>query len=395
MRWPATPSPLADELGLTGTHVFFNEGWVDVRRPPELPARGRRRREHPPRPRRDRVLVPHPASSTTSGRRCRSSRPAATRSPTLIETQRHRAHGARPATSTRSRRRCSGCSTTTRSPPSCRAAIERVVPAVPLVDGARAAARVLPDAEPCPRPRRSRDGGDGRQPPEPACGTKSAGGPTSARRCGSSAGASGARCERSSSSASARERGHAERQRRSRVGRRSPGCSTGRRRRTRPHRSRSASSSASLTLPVARLDVSKWNSSAYGSNTMRYPAWYELQAVVDVVVVERELERQPADALERVSRRVIRQAAVTAMQFVGVRALSMWPSKSRGEAVVRMAGVAVDRHDAHVLEPPVGEPQLGADRADGGLPGEHQQRLDPLGRDHLGVVVQEDEELAA
>ena len=65
--WRCDARQLADELGLTGTHVFFNEGWVDVRGPPELPARGRRRRQHAPRPRRDGVLVPHRASSTTSG----------------------------------------------------------------------------------------------------------------------------------------------------------------------------------------------------------------------------------------------------------------------------------------------------------------------------------------
>ena len=54
--------------GSPDTHVFFNEDWVDVRRPPELPARRRRRRQHAPRPRRDRVLVPHPHPRLPVGR---------------------------------------------------------------------------------------------------------------------------------------------------------------------------------------------------------------------------------------------------------------------------------------------------------------------------------------
>ena len=50
---------LADELGLTGTHVFFNDGWVEYERPAELPAGRRCRGQHAFRQYRDGLLVPH------------------------------------------------------------------------------------------------------------------------------------------------------------------------------------------------------------------------------------------------------------------------------------------------------------------------------------------------
>ena len=45
--WPWRARDLADSLGLTDKHVFFNEEWVAVRRPAELPARRRPRRLAP------------------------------------------------------------------------------------------------------------------------------------------------------------------------------------------------------------------------------------------------------------------------------------------------------------------------------------------------------------
>ena len=59
---------LADELGLTDKHVFFNFGWVPYERAPELPAGGRHRRLRALRRRRDPLLVPDPHPRLLLGR---------------------------------------------------------------------------------------------------------------------------------------------------------------------------------------------------------------------------------------------------------------------------------------------------------------------------------------
>ena len=68
MQMAVQTHALADELGLTGTKVFFNDRWVPVRRARELPARGRCRGVDAPRPRRDGLLVPHPDPRLPVGR---------------------------------------------------------------------------------------------------------------------------------------------------------------------------------------------------------------------------------------------------------------------------------------------------------------------------------------
>ena len=68
MRMAVRTKELADELGLTDTHVFFNEGWVEYEDRQNYLLECRRRREHPPRPRRDGVLVPHPHPRLPVGR---------------------------------------------------------------------------------------------------------------------------------------------------------------------------------------------------------------------------------------------------------------------------------------------------------------------------------------
>ena len=59
-RWPLEARRLADALGLTGTHVFFNDGWVPYHDRQNYAPGGRRRREPPPRAPGDHVLVPDP-----------------------------------------------------------------------------------------------------------------------------------------------------------------------------------------------------------------------------------------------------------------------------------------------------------------------------------------------
>ena len=166
MRRTIETLELSDELGLTGTHVFFNDDWVDVRRPPELPPRGRRRGQHPPRPRRDRVLVPdagprlpvgRPAGGRDAGRRASAgvieSRGAGLAVPpgdvdALEDALYPRARGSRA---------------------------ERVVPhrgaqprdRFPLARGARSARRVLPQPGSCSRPPRSRARSNGAGPARP------------------------------------------------------------------------------------------------------------------------------------------------------------------------------------------------------------------------------------
>ena len=68
MRMATAPMALADELGLTGSHVFFNHDWVPLRAARRLAARRRHRREHAPRSRRDRLLLPHPRARLPLGR---------------------------------------------------------------------------------------------------------------------------------------------------------------------------------------------------------------------------------------------------------------------------------------------------------------------------------------
>ena len=59
---------LADELGLRGRRVFFNEGWVPYDRARRVPARGRRRRLGPLRRARDALRVPHAPARLLLGR---------------------------------------------------------------------------------------------------------------------------------------------------------------------------------------------------------------------------------------------------------------------------------------------------------------------------------------
>ena len=59
---------LADELGLTGTHVFFNEGWVDYHERQNYLLESDVGREPPPRAPRDAVLVSHPSPRLPVGR---------------------------------------------------------------------------------------------------------------------------------------------------------------------------------------------------------------------------------------------------------------------------------------------------------------------------------------
>ena len=108
----ARPGALADELGLTDTHVFFNEGWVayDDRQNYLLEADigvsthlDHVETEFSFRTRiLDYLWASLPVVATGGDSFARHHRRA-----------RHRAHRARRATSTRSRPRCSGCSTTT------------------------------------------------------------------------------------------------------------------------------------------------------------------------------------------------------------------------------------------------------------------------------------------
>ena len=123
MRMAVETRRLSDELGLTDTPRLLQRGLGRLRRPAELPARGRHRREHAPRPRRDRVLVPDPDPRLPVGRRCRWWPPAATRSATS-STSTAWGSPCRRVTSTRSRRRCSGCSTS----PTSRGAAARLRP---------------------------------------------------------------------------------------------------------------------------------------------------------------------------------------------------------------------------------------------------------------------------
>ena len=83
MRMAVRDAPRSPTSSASPTrHVFFNEGWVAYDDRQNYLLECRHRREHAPRPRRDRVLVPHPHPRLPVGRRCPSSRPAATRSPT-------------------------------------------------------------------------------------------------------------------------------------------------------------------------------------------------------------------------------------------------------------------------------------------------------------------------
>ena len=63
-------------------------------------------------------------------------------------------------------------------------------------------------------------------------------------------------------------------------------------------------------------------------------------------------------------------------------------------AVVRMAGVAAVEHDSGVLDAAVTESEQCADGSDAVDAREGDEHLDPVRRDDLGVVVQEQEVLA-
>ena len=115
----------------------------------------------------------------------------------------------------------------------------------------------------------------------------------------------------------------------------------------------------------------------------------DLQREVDVVEVVAEQHREPADLVERGGlheRARCSDAGALALhdeqaarpEFVAVEA---------EHGVVRVAVVV---HVAGVLQPPVGEEQLRADHGDvvlGGGDGDH--RLQEVGRDHLDVVVEQ------
>ena len=103
---------LADELGLTGEPVFFNDAWVPTTTEPTIfstqtsasaPTTSTSRRPTPS----------GPASSTTCGPPCRSSAPTATPSPTSSATTTSAA-SSRRRTSTPSPRRSKSCCTTQR-----------------------------------------------------------------------------------------------------------------------------------------------------------------------------------------------------------------------------------------------------------------------------------------
>ena len=141
---------LADELGLTGTHVFFNEEWVAYDQRQNFLLDADVGRDHPLPPRRDRLLVPHPGARLPVGhaadrdhRRRFAGRP-------------HRAQGPRPHGAARGRRRawptrCSPCSTTRPGPRPCRENIREIVPELVWAEALR------PLVEFCRAPRRAPD----------------------------------------------------------------------------------------------------------------------------------------------------------------------------------------------------------------------------------------------
>ena len=189
MRMAVATRALSDALGLTDKHVFFNEGWVPLRGPPELPARGRHRRQHPPRPRRDGLLVPHPHPRLPVGR------PADRRHGRRHVRRPHRGEGAGPHRSPRRRRGARGRTV----PPARRRGVPRRLqgPAgrdrpEPCVEpGARPVGGVLPGPEAGCRPGRTcghgrrHRAGRGRHPPCPPAQGRAAGpGVPQGRRAG-------------------------------------------------------------------------------------------------------------------------------------------------------------------------------------------------------------------
>ena len=118
------------------------------------------------------------------------------------------------------------------------------------------------------------------------------------------------------------------------------------------------------------------------------------QAVVDVVVVDRELLAEAAELLEQLAPGHQAgggngEAVVGDPHRVGVAA------EVAAEAPVVVAGEAVLEADADVLQALVFSEQAGADGADPLHPGVHDHPLDPVRRRHLDVVIEQQQVLAA
>ena len=153
MRVATETMALADELGPHGHARVLQPRLGALRVARRLAARGRHRREHAPRPRRDRVLVPDPGARLPLGRRCRSCAPPATRWRTS-STSTASAPRCRPAIPRPSPRRSATSSTiVTAFPPA--APTSQRSPTGSLVDFARGPRRVLRRPRRAPRSARS------------------------------------------------------------------------------------------------------------------------------------------------------------------------------------------------------------------------------------------------
>ena len=170
MRMAVDTRALADELGLTGTHVFFNEGWVEYADRQnyllEADIGVSTHFDHV----ETAVLVPHPHPRLLLGVVARGHH------------RRRRARGPRPPVRCRDRgagrrrRRARSrplCTAVRRGPPAGMPdGVAEARERVPLVSCARAAARVLPESPPRTRSRRPPDGGalEYRRTADGACG---------------------------------------------------------------------------------------------------------------------------------------------------------------------------------------------------------------------------------
>ena len=106
---PDRARELARGAGLAGRLVHFKEGWVPYAERGALAGGGRRRRLRAPRPAWRPASRPARASSTTSGRGCRSSHRPATRSATWSSARAARACRAARAIPRHSPRRAPSC----------------------------------------------------------------------------------------------------------------------------------------------------------------------------------------------------------------------------------------------------------------------------------------------
>ena len=127
MRAAVETRALADELGLTGTVVHLQRGLGSLRPAPGLPARVGRRRDAPITTTSRRRSRSAPASWTTSGPGCPSSRPVATAWPPWSRTK-DLDGPSRSRTWQRWSRRSRSCCTTNRRAGAARAAVARVAP---------------------------------------------------------------------------------------------------------------------------------------------------------------------------------------------------------------------------------------------------------------------------